>query len=138
QGCPIEPLDALHRAYQIDRQLGSGGFGRVFLAIRRSDGTRVAIKFILKAKMSVHSAERVTEFRWSFCCCTSDFCRNSRPGISLKQLIETLLACHEAGVLHRDIKDENLLVDLADNRLQLIDFAAPRHSEGGAVQPIFD
>ncbi|PAA87104.1 hypothetical protein BOX15_Mlig020156g2 [Macrostomum lignano] len=164
---PIEPLDALHRAYQIDRQLGSGGFGRVFLAIRRSDGTRVAIKFILKAKMSVHSwyelpnGHRIPlEFlllhkcrhisgivrpisfhegptEWAIVMPKIekgmdlfDFISRRRflPEFEarnfIKQLIETLLACHEAGVLHRDIKDENLLVDLADNRLQLIDFGS--------------
>ena len=40
------------------------------------------------------------------------------------QLVRTVMDMHKAGVVHRDIKDENILVDLKTNKIKLIDFGA--------------
>ncbi|CAH8435702.1 unnamed protein product [Heterobilharzia americana] len=40
------------------------------------------------------------------------------------QLIGILLSCHKVGVLHRDIKDENILINRTTNELILIDFGS--------------
>jgi serine/threonine protein kinase len=41
-----------------------------------------------------------------------------------KQIVETVDSCHKAGVIHRDIKDENILIDERHNQIKLIDFGS--------------
>ncbi len=58
-----------------------------------------------------------------------------------EQLIESLAAVHEAGVLHRDIKPSNILVRRSDERPVLIDFGAAktdfaRHTKSNAPQTL--
>ena len=38
------------------------------------------------------------------------------------QIVGTVKSCHEQGIVHRDIKAENILVDIKNQKLKLIDF----------------
>lgn len=40
------------------------------------------------------------------------------------QVVRTLIEIHRSGLIHRDVKDENVLVDLNTMRLKLIDFGS--------------
>jgi len=48
-----------------------------------------------------------------------------------KQILETVLLCHNRGVLHRDIKDENILIEPRTKELRLIDFGSGTYFQDG-------
>jgi Serine/threonine protein kinase len=53
------------------------------------------------------------------------------PGLQIaKQLCRGLTAVHEAGIIHRDIKPQNIMV-LPNGVVKLMDFGIARTDEGG-------
>ncbi|RUS70303.1 hypothetical protein EGW08_021933 [Elysia chlorotica] len=151
--------------YQLDAELGSGGFGKVYSGFRRRDWYPVAIKHIMKKKVSswytlpngqeipteLHLLHRVQHVPGvirlidSFERSDSFFIIMERPehvkdlfdyitergSLSesdsrafFTQVVQMVMEIEKCGVLHRDIKDENLLVDLKSGQLKLIDFGS--------------
>ena len=48
-----------------------------------------------------------------------------------RQILSTVLMCHYNGVLHRDIKDENILIDANTHKIKLIDFGSGTYLHDG-------
>merc|ERR1712168_102994 len=49
----------------------------------------------------------------------------------MRQVVETISRRHAKGIIHRDIKDENLLIDVHTGELKLIDFGAGSYLHDG-------
>ena len=52
------------------------------------------------------------------------YLKEDRARHFFSQIVRMIEQVEEAGVLHRDLKDENILVDLDTDKLKLIDFGS--------------
>jgi serine/threonine protein kinase len=156
---PLLPLD---NKYQFLRQLGEGGFGRVWLAADvLIAGRRVAIKQLrsesignasllieemhhLSALDHPHVVKFLHHFEddehlylvMEYCAAGSlhDFAQG-RPLDAIKvfswgrTLADTLATVHRRGIVHHDIKPQNLLLT-DDHRLKIADFGVANRNWG--------
>jgi 5'-AMP-activated protein kinase catalytic alpha subunit len=156
------PPSTLLAMYDIGKCLGKGSFGKVYSAIHKLSGLRVAIKTLdkdhikedsirRKILQEVYAMRRVTspnavqmfemfesshhlmlviEYAGGGDLLRMATTRGRLPESEAKQLfrqaVEAVKDCHAAGIIHRDVKLDNLLMTETMDLVKLCDFGVSK------------
>jgi serine/threonine protein kinase len=164
----VAPGSRLGGRYTVDRLVGKGGMGAVYLAIDDVLGKEVALKLVAESTTAnlgrlrdeVLRAQEVTHRN---VCRTYDLeeadghwlvkmeyidgqtlaekvAGAGRLSVAearaiASQIAHGLAAAHERGVVHRDLKPQNIIVEKGSKRVVLMDFGLARLSELAGQPP---
>ena len=110
-----EGSQEFHKLYKLGGVLGKGGFGTVFTTIRKKDKLHVVVKEVYKAKIIKKIADGKTPLEVAL----------------MQQVLNTILLCNINSVLHRYIKDENVLIHRENLSVKMIDFGSGTYHHNG-------
>jgi len=97
----------------------------LMLAVQNIEGTVKIFDFFERVDSYVIVMERPDSCKDMFDYISEKGCLDEKVAANFfRQVVQTVLACHSSGVIHRDIKDENILVNLKTGKLNLIDFGS--------------
>jgi len=155
---PAEPVEVVVPAkYRVERCLGRGGFGVVYLALDTILDRQVALKFLTDARPAdvarLRREARFTaridapgivkvyelgssagqfyismQFIDGGSLAEADLDRDEQVRV-LREVAGALQHAHDHGIVHRDVKPENILLD-ASGRVYLTDFGIARDVRG--------
>ncbi|XVF63623.1 hypothetical protein PTKIN_Ptkin09bG0101500 [Pterospermum kingtungense] len=142
----LRPYVDITTIYDLEKELGRGTFGIIYLCIEKATGRKYACKSISRRKLTID--EQVQNVRREiailqhltggelFARIIAKGSYSERQAASIcRQIVFAVYTCHFMGVIHRNLKPENLVLLSKDENspIKVIDFGLSLFIEEGRM-----